>query len=132
MESGNEFFKCNQHGRILISFADSAENFVVGHIINRRLKSTKEAGGERSPFLLWQHGSLPDDFFKLHHAGRLRSKGAAAKYFSEIFSEMPPVDIPRIPGTPLHPALSNAGLYAILEEEDIANYHRVIAQSSKK
>ncbi len=39
-----------------------------------------------------------------------------------------PVGIPRIPGTPLHPALSNADLYAILEEEDIANYHRVIAQ----
>lgn len=42
-----------------------------------------------------------------------------------------PVGIPRIPGAPLHPALSNADLYAILEEEDIENYHRVIAQSSK-
>jgi hypothetical protein len=42
-----------------------------------------------------------------------------------------PVGIPRIPGTPLHPALSNADLYAVLEEEDLANYHRVIAQSSK-
>jgi len=41
-----------------------------------------------------------------------------------------PVGIPRIPGAPLHPALSNAELYAILEEEDIENYHRVIAQSS--
>lgn len=30
---------------------------------------------------------------------------------------------------PVIPARSNAELYAILEEEDIANYHRVIAQS---
>jgi hypothetical protein len=42
-----------------------------------------------------------------------------------------PVGIPRVPDTPLHPALSNAELHAILEEEDIANYHRVISQSSK-
>lgn len=42
-----------------------------------------------------------------------------------------PVGIPHIPGAPLHPALSNAELNAILEEEDIENYHRVIAQSSK-
>jgi hypothetical protein len=42
-----------------------------------------------------------------------------------------PVGIPRIPDAPLHPALSNAELYAILEEEDLANYHRVISQSSK-
>ncbi len=42
-----------------------------------------------------------------------------------------PVGIPRIPDTPLHPALCNAELYAILEEEDIANYHRVISQPSK-
>jgi len=42
-----------------------------------------------------------------------------------------PVGIPRIPGAPFHPALSNAELNAILEEEEIENYHRVIAQSSK-
>lgn len=42
-----------------------------------------------------------------------------------------PVGIPRLQGTPLHPALSNGELYAILEEEEIANYHRVISQSSK-
>jgi len=40
-----------------------------------------------------------------------------------------PVGIPRIPGAPLHPALTNAELYAILEEEDIESYHRVIARS---
>jgi hypothetical protein len=42
-----------------------------------------------------------------------------------------PVGIPRIPDTPLHPALSNAELHAILDEEDLANCHRVISQSSK-
>jgi hypothetical protein len=42
-----------------------------------------------------------------------------------------PVGIPRIPDAPLHPALSNAELYSVLEEEDVANYHRVISQSSK-
>ncbi len=30
------------------------------------------------------------------------------------------------------PALSNAELYAILDEEDIANFHRVSAQSTPK
>ena len=30
---------------------------------------------------------------------------------------------------PVIPARTNAELYAILEKEDIANYHRVIAQS---
>lgn len=42
-----------------------------------------------------------------------------------------PVGIPRILGAPLHPALSNAELQAILEEEDIENYHCVISRSSK-
>jgi hypothetical protein len=42
-----------------------------------------------------------------------------------------PVGIPRIQDTPLHPALSNAELHAILDEEDLANCHRVISQSSK-
>ncbi len=31
-----------------------------------------------------------------------------------------PIGIERIPGTPLHPAMSNAELHAILEEEDLA------------
>ncbi len=43
-----------------------------------------------------------------------------------------PVGIARIPGTPLHPAMTNADLSAILEEEDIENYHRVVNQSSGK
>jgi len=33
---------------------------------------------------------------------------------------------------PVIPARTNAELYAILDEEDIANYHRVIAQSQPK
>ncbi len=33
---------------------------------------------------------------------------------------------------PVIPARSNAELYAILDEEDIANYHRVIEQSQPK
>lgn len=42
-----------------------------------------------------------------------------------------PVAIPRVPGTPLHPAMTNAQLHAIIEKEDTAQYQRVIAQSSK-
>ena len=41
-----------------------------------------------------------------------------------------PVAIPRVPGTPLAPALTNAQLYAILDEEDIAQYRRVLNQSN--
>ena len=41
-----------------------------------------------------------------------------------------PVGIARVPDAPLHPALSNAELNAILEAEDLAEYKRVIAQSS--
>ena len=41
-----------------------------------------------------------------------------------------PVGIGRVPDAPLHPALSNAELNAILEAEDLAEYKRVIAQSS--
>ncbi len=43
-----------------------------------------------------------------------------------------PVGIPRQAGTPLHPAMTNAELYAILEEEDFANYYRVIEQAKPK
>lgn len=42
-----------------------------------------------------------------------------------------PAGIPRTPDSPLHPAMTNAELNAILEEEDIANYLREISQSSK-
>lgn len=42
-----------------------------------------------------------------------------------------PAGIPRKPNSPLHPAMSNAELNAILEEEDMANHLRVISQSSK-
>jgi len=41
-----------------------------------------------------------------------------------------PVGIARDPDAPLHPALSNPELNAILEAEDLAEYKRVIAQSS--
>lgn len=40
-----------------------------------------------------------------------------------------PVAIRRDPNAPLTPALTNAQLYAILEEEDIAQYQRVLNQS---
>jgi hypothetical protein len=42
-----------------------------------------------------------------------------------------PVAIPRIPGAPLHPALTNAELHALLADEDLAEHQRVIAQPSK-
>lgn len=35
----------------------------------------------------------------------------------------PPVAIQRVPGTPLTPALSNAELYAMLNEQDLVQYH---------
>jgi hypothetical protein len=41
-----------------------------------------------------------------------------------------PVGIPRVPDAPLHPALTNAELYAILDADDLAEYKRVIAQSA--
>lgn len=39
-----------------------------------------------------------------------------------------PVAIPRVPGTPMTPSLTNAQLHAILEEEDLAEYRRVLDQ----
>jgi hypothetical protein len=41
-----------------------------------------------------------------------------------------PVGIPRVPDTPLHPAMTNAEIYAILDTEDLGEYTRAIAQSS--
>ena len=43
-----------------------------------------------------------------------------------------PIAWERISGTPLHPALSNAELYAILDQEDIENFQRVSNQSPEK
>ena len=42
-----------------------------------------------------------------------------------------PVGIPRIPGTPLHPAMTNAELNAILDAEDLTNYLSVTKPSAK-
>ncbi len=41
----------------------------------------------------------------------------------------PPVAIERLPGSPLAPALTNAQLHAILDDEDLAQYDRVLQQS---
>lgn len=41
-----------------------------------------------------------------------------------------PVGIARIPDAPLHPAMTNAEIYAILDAEDLGEYTRAIAQSS--
>jgi hypothetical protein len=43
-----------------------------------------------------------------------------------------PVAWERIPGQPLTPYRTNAELYAILDEEDIENFHRVSGQSHPK
>lgn len=40
----------------------------------------------------------------------------------------PPIAIQRIDGTPLTPALSNAQLYALLNEQDMAQYQSVLQQ----
>jgi hypothetical protein len=37
-----------------------------------------------------------------------------------------PIAIQRVPGTPATPALSNAQIYTILNEEDLAEYHKLI------
>ena len=41
-----------------------------------------------------------------------------------------PVGIARVPDAPLHPAMTNAEIYAILDAEDLGEYTRAIAQSS--
>ena len=41
-----------------------------------------------------------------------------------------PVGIARDPDAPLHPAMTNAEIYAILDAEDLGEYTRAIAQSS--
>ncbi|MDX6765477.1 MAG: hypothetical protein SFU85_01665 [Candidatus Methylacidiphilales bacterium] len=41
-----------------------------------------------------------------------------------------PVAIPRVPGAPLHPALTNAELDALLDGEDAAHHRRVLARPS--
>jgi hypothetical protein len=43
-----------------------------------------------------------------------------------------PVAWERVPGEPLTPYRTNAELYAILEEEDIANVHRVSGETQPK
>lgn len=40
-----------------------------------------------------------------------------------------PVAIKRVPGSPLTPALTNAQLYALLDEEDTAHYQKLINPS---
>jgi hypothetical protein len=40
-----------------------------------------------------------------------------------------PVAIKRVPGSPLSPALTNAQLYALLDEEDMAQHQKVIKPS---
>ena len=42
----------------------------------------------------------------------------------------PPIAIKRVPDTPLTPALSNAQLYAILNDQDMAQYQSVLQQSA--
>ena len=42
----------------------------------------------------------------------------------------PPIAIQRVPGTPLTPALSNAQLYALLNDQDLAQYQSVLQQST--
>lgn len=37
-----------------------------------------------------------------------------------------PIAIPRVPGAPMTPALTNEQIHAILEEEDLAEYRRVL------
>ena len=40
-----------------------------------------------------------------------------------------PVGIPRVPGTPLHPAMTNAELQALLTHEDLQQYQRAFPPS---
>lgn len=47
-------------------------------------------------------------------------------------AEILPVAIKRIPRKPLTPALTNAQLYAVLEEDDIVQYQRTLATPVKR
>ncbi|OGB53978.1 MAG: hypothetical protein A2503_08790 [Burkholderiales bacterium RIFOXYD12_FULL_59_19] len=42
----------------------------------------------------------------------------------------PPIAIRRVPGKPLTPALSNAQLYDILNDQDLAQYQNVLQQAA--
>ncbi|MDD2810707.1 hypothetical protein [Rhodoferax sp.] len=42
-----------------------------------------------------------------------------------------PIAIKRVPGTPLNPALSNAELYAMLNAQDLVQYHSAFQPSDK-
>lgn len=43
-----------------------------------------------------------------------------------------PVAIHRVPGAPLHPAMTNAELYAIMDAEDEVENNRVISPSTQE
>ncbi len=78
-----------------------------------------------------QQGVKLKDLLAAYIEAGLRAPLALEKDIAPRKNPYPlPVGIPRISGAPLHPALSNADLYAILEEEDIENYHRVVSKSS--
>lgn len=54
---------------------------------------------------------------------------AGSSHLTRVRQRSPlPIAIPRVPGSPMTPALTNAQLNAILETEDLAEYRRVLCQ----
>lgn len=70
---------------------------------------------------------LPDETFR-----QLIERGLANREPLTVAAQQPqspPVAIKRVPGSRPTPALTNAQLYALLEEEDAAQYQKVLNPS---
>ena len=78
-----------------------------------------------------QQGLKLKELLAIYIEAGLRSQSASRDTATHAGKLHPlPVGIPRVPDTPLHPAMADAELYAMLEAEDLAEYTRAIAQSS--
>jgi hypothetical protein len=78
-----------------------------------------------------QQGVTLKELLAIYIEAGLRSSSAPKTTAAPGGKQHPlPVGIPRVPDAPLHPAMTNAELHAILEAEDLGEYARVIAQSA--
>lgn len=77
-----------------------------------------------------QHGVKLKDLLATYIRAGLRNQQIPQNDTTPCENPHPlPVAWKRIPGEPLTPCRTNADLYAILDEEDIENFHRVSIQS---
>jgi hypothetical protein len=78
-----------------------------------------------------QQGVKLKDLLARYIEAGLRSSSAQSIPVSPRGKRKPlPVAIPRVEGVPPHPAMTNAELHAIMQAEDVAEYHRVIESST--